>query len=337
MKVFIIGGSIAGSLTAFYSSDEYDINVFEEHTSSGEPQHCSGLISSSTKKALDEIIETKDLVINKIKSAELIFDTEILRIDYEKGAYVIDRAGVDGRIAERAKEKAKFYYNKRFDFSDLSADIFVGADGPFSSTAQFFNFNKLRYVYTLKAKVSLKNEGNVVKLFYNSKYFPGFFGWFVPHNEYEGELGFGAYSINKNSFDHLLKISGAKFKHFLPSRPIPISRRNPNYKIIKNKKILLVGDAAGQLKFSSGGGLAYILKCAKYAGKYLNEPERYFQKCESLLKNEYLIHDLIRNSLSKNTKILKYFVKFANFLKIPKIIGKRGDMDYPTKTIKNLI
>jgi flavin-dependent dehydrogenase len=113
--------------------------------------------------------------------------------------------------------------------------------------------------------VDMKEQGDLVELFFGSKRAPGFFAWSIPTGKNSARVGLASKKGNVKKFlDDLVKeqwpkamIDATKSGSVLVAGPI--SRCwSPGF--------IVVGDAAGQVKQTTGGGIVIGGYCGKLAG-----------------------------------------------------------------------
>ncbi len=121
---------------------------------------------------------------------------------------------------------------------------------------------------------------------------------------------------------------------------IPIERRITTTK----GNVLLVGDAAGQVKASTGGGIIYGVLCAYVAADTI---KKYFECGRKLTEYEKVWRKKYGFDFAANSKLHNYYVnssdplfyfsiKLLKKIGMEKMLSKYGDMDSPSKTIKNI-
>jgi flavin-dependent dehydrogenase len=120
---------------------------------------------------------------------------------------------------------------------------------------------------------------------------------------------------------------------------IPVETRAKTAKTVGSgmhrKNILLVGDAAGQVKSTTGGGVIFGGNCAALAGKYVTKPERYEEEWRAKYGADLTIHKFLHDYLaSKPDSSLSRLGKRLNRLNIGEYLSKSGHMDKPTKMVE---
>jgi flavin-dependent dehydrogenase len=126
---------------------------------------------------------------------------------------------------------------------------------------------------------------------------------------------------------------------------IPIGLLSKFYK----PHVMLVGDAAAQVKPTSGGGLYPGLMCADYCSTIAIESikNNNFNK-NQLKKYQKLVQKNISSELDKGMRFRNIFLKLDDNIldiyikklqknKIIDTISKYGDIDYPSKLVPKLI
>jgi len=335
--VHIVGAGPAGCITAVNAiENNYKVHISEEHERSGVPTNCSGLFSKAGLEKLKKYSDYKKHIINEIHGADIYFDDVLFSVRKETVAFVCDRAGLDSAFAEKAeKEGAGIKYKEKIK-NKFKAKNIIGCDGPNSTVAKHFGFPEIsRFVGTLQKKVKYKStEKDVVEVYLSSK-IPGFFGWSIPHNEEECELGVGVELPNKvkSAWDYFSKLKGIEADN--PSASIiPVMTRQRAGKIIEDKNVLLVGDAAGQTKATTGGGVLFGAWCAEIAGKDVTKPRWYDLEWRLKYGNDLTIHRKIRNYLNTlDDKGLRTLGKQLNEINLDEYLEKHGSMDKPLEML----
>jgi flavin-dependent dehydrogenase len=315
--------------------------VSEEHQISGVPTHCSGLFSSDGLESLKDFIDYRKLVRNRMTGALVHLGDSQLRIETKKEvAFVCDRAAFDQQLAANAeKEGATVEYGNRITRdTQLRSTNVVGADGPNSFIANCFGFPRIRsYVNTLQAVLPYAAEDlHKVEVFLSNSRFPGFFGWVIPHDEETAEFGCGSmlpHNVNK-SWLELLKLKGVRRTPAPTGAIIPISVRKQTAKRSSGRNVLLVGDAAGQVKATTGGGVIFGGNCARIAGKYFNDPLHYELSWKRRYLPDLLAHNAVHHYLAGKSD--EQLTRLGTKLKaagLEQFLSSKGHMDKPSRML----
>src|SRR5262245_36556265 len=101
--VAIIGGGPGGLYAAQRLAGRgFDVAVFEEHPTPGEPVHCTGVLAA---EAFDEFGIARDSILNALSTAEF-FGPSGKSVEYttpEPEAVVVDRRMFDAGLCARAE------------------------------------------------------------------------------------------------------------------------------------------------------------------------------------------------------------------------------------------
>jgi flavin-dependent dehydrogenase len=98
-------------------------------------------------------------------------------------------------------------------------------------------------------------EPDTVELYFDADKYPGFFAWIIPLGENKAKVGVAGRDINiVNSINSFLESKGSSYS---VSRKIfaPIYVSGPIRSFIEGHRFLIVGDAAGQTKPTTAGGI----------------------------------------------------------------------------------
>ncbi len=338
-NVHVVGAGPAGSITAINAiKSNHSVLISEEHPTAGIPQNCSGLFSLEGLKILKKYVDHNKFVINRINGTDIYLNDVLFKIRRKEAvACVCSRAKLDNALADKAeKEGAKIVYGERIK-DNFKANNIIGADGANSTVASNFDFPRInRFVATLQKTMDYRKEENgVVDVFLSSK-IPGFFGWIIPHNEEKAEIGVGVELPNnvRDAWNYLLKIKKIEAEN--PSASIiPVETRKRAGKEICGKNVILVGDAAGQTKATTGGGFLFGALCAEIAGRDVLRPKWYDLEWRARFGHEFMLHRKIRDHLNcMNDSRLAELGEKLNKMNFNGYLEKHGDMDKPSKIIK---
>ncbi|MDD2751657.1 MAG: NAD(P)/FAD-dependent oxidoreductase [Candidatus Omnitrophica bacterium] len=332
MKILIIGAGPIGCYLAHLLKQKdktLNVTVIEEHASSGQPLHCTGLVSESLfSRARFNL--PRDAVINYIDGAQINLNGDFFQIKKKRVAIVLDRRMFDYLLSQNIEvvynnrflglEKAKNKYIVLTEKGDLSADLIIGADGANSGVRKIIDSEEdIKYYFGAQARIKTSAvKQHIVQVFMKKPYF----AWLVPETDEIVRVGL----IGQNPHSELLKfikeikIEGQILEKFGGILPLGNC-------LTQKDNIALVGDAACQIKPLTHGGIYYGLSCAEIlcdciVNHRLNLYERYWRKKigEDIaigLKIKRLYEELDEESLAKIFKLLKHnraiLEKFADF------------------------
>jgi len=348
--IAIIGAGPAGSYLAYLLAKQgKDVTLIEEHEQIGNPVQCTGIVTGSIERFVklpSKVVANKcnKVVVisndNKIeaKTDEIVmwrnkFDEFIADMASNVGVKILTNhqfIGFNGKHSIKIKDKKK---NKT---KEIISDYIIGADGPSSTVAKEANFDPIIDFYIgIQAKVRLKMDTNSFETYFSNQNFPEFFGWVVPETEGTVRLGLGAKNNAKELFYKFLEDrTGKKDTLCWESGIFPIY--NPK-KTIQKDNVFLIGDAATQVKATTGGGIIPSLKAAHTLCDCIINKKDYNKEFKFQSGKELLLHLKIRNILNKFTdKDYNNLLKLMNQRRIKKTL-KKYDRDQPIPLVLNLL
>jgi digeranylgeranylglycerophospholipid reductase len=294
VDVLVVGAGPAGSTAAHrLAAGGHHVLVVEEHPRVGIPVQCAGLVS---QRALD-LAQSTAMVRTPVRGAA-VFGPSLGSIAFkahEPRAFVIDRAGLDIHLADRAaRAGAEFRTSTRFDRKvrtedgrsvvqltgpgavpvEVRARLVIGADGVTSAVARAFRLRRpVEILPAFEAEFPRSpGDPDSVEVYLGRTISPGLFGWWIPDGAGGARVGVAVDADGtpaRTYFDrlalHLERRFGTRLQSptaFLVSGiPIGIVPRT------SGAGVLLVGDAAAQVKPLSGGGIYTGMRCAEIAAE----------------------------------------------------------------------
>ncbi|MFH0870083.1 MAG: NAD(P)/FAD-dependent oxidoreductase [archaeon] len=278
----IIGAGPVGTYAASLMAKKQNITVFEEHSAIGTPAHCTGIV---TQEIFSFIPKNSKFVVNRIHDVRIIAPNgKAIGLNFKKPDIILDRVAFDNHFYNRAldsgaevllrhrfislknnkilvKDLAK-NRSKSFAFSRL-----VGADGPNSIVGRSADMLGRRKFYIGVQAIVKKKNSNVLDFYPLHRGF----GWSVPEDSSTLRIGVACEDNPRAEFERLLKRYGGKIIE-KQGGLIPIY--DPKASFCKNN-IFLVGDAAGFVKATTGGGLVPGLRSAELLANSLIKGEDY--------------------------------------------------------------
>jgi geranylgeranyl reductase family protein len=289
--VIVVGAGPAGSVAARdIAKAGFRVAQLEEHDGAGPPVHCSGLVTSRTLVAAG--VREDSVIVNRISGA--LVHTPLGRVVEIGGdrtrALVIDRSAFDRALAEQVVASgATLMVNRRVtgievgdrnvmvragcngQSTTLTADLVIGADGSHSTVARFLGFARPQEsIAAIGGELQATPErGDMVEVFIDPGLAPGWFGWTIPSGRETVRVGIGAIARSRSprqAFQDLTarnpRLSRARVLR-LQGGLIPVA---PPYRV-SGRRAMLVGDAAGSVKPTSGGGIYTGILSAQLAAK----------------------------------------------------------------------
>ena len=352
--VVVAGGSVAGLLSAReISAEGYSVLVIEEDYEIGTPEHCGGLVSIAGLEELG-IIPFRKTFDHMIESAKITSPNgNSFTINSKKQKVVeISRRELDKQIAFQAQKngaiiKVRTSFQEitdtgiRTNEEKIDCKIFVDARGVSSLIHKDRTGILSSAQYEIYADWIKKGK---VEVIFDQKKYPGFFAWIIPSNEGKGKVGVAGRGINvSEALDIILKERG----NFSTIRKIyaPIWIKGPIEKFVEGKTII-IGDAAGQAKPTTAGGIFTSGMGGVYAGqaisKFLKTNEisdlhNYQKKWTERFGKEFEKQLLARKILERinNQTINKLFESITP--EITNEISEKDDFDFHTSSIIKLL
>lgn len=266
--IAIAGGGPAGSACAALLARDHDVTVFEEHACIGRPMQCAGLIS-------DEAIKLSGVspdVFSVFYGAEVVFPdgTSLAIRSKREKARSVDRSDFDSKLADRALAAGAEYrmcehvdsfsvgdgVTVRTSEGDHGFRLLVGADGHTSAVSRCIGNNGApQFLRGIQADVGVRMEHqDLFRMHLGSRYAPGFFTWEIPCGDFtrvglctEWSAGPPHQYLKRliSDLGYEGKVTG------MHCGKIPIGR----VRTLVGDRVMLIGDAASQVKPVSGGGI----------------------------------------------------------------------------------
>ncbi|TFG14374.1 MAG: NAD(P)/FAD-dependent oxidoreductase [Promethearchaeota archaeon] len=355
--VCIVGASIAGNyLSYLLSKTDLNVVVVEEHRDIGLPLQCAGIIS---QKISNLINLPNNIVKHRVQIAKLVSPSgKFIELSGNEHPYVIDRTALDKHFYTLAQSnpKVSFYLGEKVksirilkeDFPPsvlisttkrmIICKMLIGCDGPTSFVGSFLNVNN-KLLYATQIRVNAQFNENKAVLVFNPRW-KELFGWIVPEGDKTYRIGIASSDQIKDRFDVFLRMLNINSRNKIDQQGglIPYGMMN---KCAFNN-IILLGDAAGQVKATTGGGIIMLITAAKIASECIqkafknNDFSKHFLKehyeipCKALIGEQLKIHFLIRKILeSLDAEEFDYFFDIIKINHIENLISVYGDMDFP--------
>ncbi len=311
--VIVVGAGPAGNNTALaLASKGYAVSVIDPKENIGD-KLCTGLVGEECFRNYP--IEP-ELVYREIDVATVVAPSSA-GIHFETPspvAKVVDRVAYVSSFAKRAIEAgARYYLGQRVlkirhdrDRIEVTTNeglrytkALVLAAGFGSQLNRQLGFGTVGdYVVGIQALVETQ-ELNEVQVYLGRDVAPGFFAWLVPTHPGQALAGL---LVRRNAPDRFAKFLNLRSEEGtisgMVSKPtcwgIPLRPLGKTY----HERLLVVGDAAGQVKPTTGGGIYYSLLASEVAADTLDDAlqegdfsagrlARYQQEWKGLLAREF--------------------------------------------------
>jgi digeranylgeranylglycerophospholipid reductase len=382
-EVIVVGAGPVGSFTAWKLARlGIRVAVFEEHEVIGRPSHCAGHLSIRGLRNLGLYPLPEKIVENTFSRANFFSPSGIkFSVNFAKPVTgSLNREAFDRHIAQKAEDAGAHYIlNSRVKslllednvvkgvkisrgdnlVEDYSAKIVVDAEGISSRLLRqtgLTGLNTHRLVNAVEAEVENAKEVNVdsVEVFLGAEYAPGFYAWLMPRLDGTSKIGLAARTGNPKEL-----LQRFMFRHPIASKKLskakiaqmafhPITLGGPIPKAYANG-FLVVGDAASQVKPTTGGGVIFGLTCAGIAAEVANEAllkkdifqsflALYQKRCTEALGFDFNVMLRIRNFLDSlsDEKIDDVF-RFCTRISLHKTLSNIEEIDFQGRLLLEIL
>ena len=347
----IVGAGPAGTRTAYFLAKAgFDVKVFEDHSIVGDPIQCTGVLTSTVS---DVLPPSKEYFVNEISKIEVIApNDDRVELKLKRKEYIYDRRKFDQHLAGMAHDEgAEIKAEHRFiDYDSGSMKIkvrhkgetqeykvekLIGADGPSSPVAKAAGiFGRREFFIGAQAVVEMKNDPSVYKTYFGSVC-PDLFVWAVPEDENRIRLGLADRKNPNALFQAMMKRLGVGKIMEWQGGLIPIY--NPDLKTMTDDgNVMLVGDAATQVKATTAGGIIQAMTAGEIAARCIIDGRNYEREWRKKLGKELYLHLAIRKILDKFSDAdYNYLVKLMRQKRVKHVLEKES-RDRPISMLAKL-
>jgi geranylgeranyl reductase family protein len=295
----VVGGSISGLLCAReISKSGLSVAVLEEDYEIGTPEHCGGLVSLEGLKKLG-IIPSSKAILNEVNKAKIVSSTKGFEVCTNRGEIIVlDRRELDKQVAFQAQKFGSEIRTRSLVMSvnyDKSKKEFVIKTKDNVYYSQFFidargitslinNHNREGVLQSAQYEIYadwISPDEILVKL--DKEKYPDFFAWIIPSGNGKGKFGVAGRKINTlETLESFIESFGSKYS-IIRKIYAPVWIGGPLKKFVYDNKII-IGDAAGQTKPTTAGGIFSCGMGGILAGKNI---ARYKKRIFNSLLNDY--------------------------------------------------
>jgi digeranylgeranylglycerophospholipid reductase len=281
--VIVAGGSVSGLLAAREAAaGGLSVAVLEEDAEIGTPEHCGGLVSIAGIRNLGLVPDAGAVENTRISKARILSPGNGFEVSAERQkVMVLDRRALDKQIAFQAQKlgaeiKVKCAMRSfakdgqgflvKTAEGDLVCRYFIDARG----VASIIGRNREGVLQSAQYEVYAPwIERDVIEVAFDSQRYPGFFAWIIPTGHASGKVGVAGRGINAASA--LQSYIDGKGKCSIVRKVYaPIWVNGPMENFISDGTVI-VGDAAGQSKPTTAGGIYTCGMGGVLAGKAIVE------------------------------------------------------------------
>lgn len=289
--VVIVGGGPAGLYAgALLAGAGVDVAIFEEHPESGLPVHCTGVLASD---AFDEFQLPRGSILNPLRHVRFhspsgdTFEHETERVE----AVVIDRRVFDQQLQRAASRAgARFHTGRRIvsvmpgpdgvrltdrDGAAVLARAVILACGASYGLSRPLGLGlPTQWLQSAQLELPAADSG-AVEVHFGSNVAPRGFAWAVPVQRDSGRYVRVGLMCNRDADRYFARfLAGVAARWGVQSPPdvpaprlkmLPLAPLRRTYA----DRVIAVGDAAGLVKATTGGGIYYSLVSAGIAADVL--------------------------------------------------------------------
>ena len=308
--VAIVGAGPAGSSVAkVVASKGFSTVYFDRRSEIGKPVQCGELIPTPSevrnlfprsKRMPSAVYVPNEFVTNTTQSIRLISPNGSA-YEFPFEANIVDRSRYDPYLSQKAVDagaeihlrstvrscsmKNELTIKSNNLDNRVSAKVVVGADGANSTVAKslgnHFVHSKEDLSPSLQYVMSNSDtDPSVIEMYFGGTIAPGGYSWVIPKGDGRVNIGFGMRrSIAHDNTSLRTYLDRFAFKTLssvlknarIESRVGAIIPVGGPLKQTWNRKVILVGDAAGHVMASNGGGIPTALCGGEIAGDVITD------------------------------------------------------------------
>lgn len=379
--VLVAGAGPTGSNAArLLALTGWKVLLVEEHPEVGHPVQCAGLVTPRTfdhtpfpigdlhqNDLRGGIVYAPDGTAIEFTSTKVQAQAmDRARFDQRMAQYAV-AAGVELRVATKATGATRdatgvtVNLNRMGIPSAVRVRLVVGADGIRGSVARWFGFPPVEEIVSAyEAELAgchvPAGRGHMIPMFAGRAQAPGFFSWIIPVGGDRTRTGL---AVAPGMNEHAAKAYYERMFTDPQSAPF-IAGAKPTYLIIGgiplglrsrlvDDRVMLVGDAAGMAKPTSGGGIYMGLVGSEHLAEVADRGLRADNLSRGdLLPYERKVKRTIARELRKGETLRAVYKRFRDDdlnelarllsnLKAKAVIERTGDIDYPSRLVLPLL
>ena len=359
-EVIIAGGSVSGLLCAREIAGlGHSVLVIEEDFEIGTPEHCGGLVSISGIEDLG-VVPTRRTLDNKIKSALIVSPSgKSFSLDAEgQKVVVLDRRDFDKQIAHQAQNNGAEIRVKT-SLKEIQDDGVLTTDGELKCKIIVDARGVSSLVHKDRAGILQSAQYEVyadwidkerIEVYFDQEKYPGFFAWIIPTQHDIAKVGVAGKGINAaQALENYLNQKG---RHSIVRKVFaPIWIKGPIEHFV-SRNVVTIGDAAGQSKPTTAGGIYSCGLGGMFAGRAISKflesgkktdlleyqklwLEKFGREFENMVLARKLLEKLDNKSIDKlfesvTPEILEEISKEGTFdfhaVSLAKLLGIKGSI-----------
>ena len=277
LQVAVIGGSASGFFTASLLARAGCAVEVLERSDQLDPTPRTLIVTSHMRTLVGKVGEAA--VVNEIRKFELFTDGRSAQVPLDRPDLIVERSLLIRDLARDAQSHgAKISFGNRFvdlksngtglrvsveraqdaRVEELHADVVVGADGALSRVAQSAGWPRQPTVPLVQAIVRVPSDmsPNTVRVWFVPDDTPYFY-WLIPESSERAVLGLIGEDgqETRRCLERFMEKRGFTPLGYQGARIPVYDRWTPVERRVGAGRVYLVGDAAGQVKVSTVGGI----------------------------------------------------------------------------------
>jgi digeranylgeranylglycerophospholipid reductase len=280
----VVGAGPAGSTAAKYAAQEgADVLLIDKRKEIGVPVCCGEILPSRSlmtnafpdAPGLDELFPIDPGLVRRTIRRLVVTSPRGSEYEVPFDGCTVDRDAFDRHLADAAVRSGALLQTEtkflRLDGSKVitsrgtyKAKVVVAADGPLSPVCRSAGMERdLSLSPAITCQVA-GEFGDAMRIFFGRLVAPGGYAWIIPKDG-RANVGLGVQSRGPplrpllNSFLESNGLSGGPMQAGF----VPVS--GPLHETVRGN-VLAVGDAAGHVVASNGGGISIAMICGRIAG-----------------------------------------------------------------------
>lgn len=326
--VVVVGAGPAGSTTARFAAGEgLSVLLLDSRREIGWPVQCGELMARTEEmKKIFPLVQNQEELFD-VPSAYVSRPIDIIKMvspsmhDYDIpfACFSTERRQFDKYQADLARKAGATVMQDtrliRLEDNNVAVttkgnfegNVIVGADGPFSAVRRSLGLKGPELLYPAMSTTMDGEFSNDVYMYFGHVA-PGGYGWIIPKSG-GANVGLGAdpkisgQSVGKYAKGFIADVANehhTKPKQIIAGGWVPMS--GPIQSTVLGD-VMLVGDAAGHVMATNGGGIQISMICGRVAGKTI---ARRFRSGASLNDYDKEWRRLVGKDLATARKMMQY-------------------------------
>ena len=315
-SITIVGASVSGLIAAYHLARAgAPVRVFEAQAPF-RPAERTLIVTPAFLRLLED---PSGVILNRVTAFELLSARRAVRIPLREPDVILDRARLLSALARRVEEaggeillghrltalhSGHTRLILRFATGEnrerwVPAFRVLGADGVRSTVARALEEDRLERVGLAQARVLLPADlpPDTVRVWFD-RTATRFFYWLIPESPQTGAAGVIAESPGeaRRLLEHFLSAQGLSSLDWQEAAEVPLFPLRAGRAPLGNGRVLLAGDAAGQVKGTTVGGVVTGMRGGLAAARSLLHNTFYDAELRPL-RGELFAHALVRRVL----------------------------------------